>query len=126
MLRLWWFLFLPVAACGTGGEVVRAGGTDLVVEASDGAATSRVTLTCDPPGGSHPNPAAACSGLDDQSFVPLPTGSVCTQVFGGPQTATVRGTYRGKPVSLDLARSDGCLIAQWDRLGALLPAVASS
>lgn len=55
-------------------------------------------------------------------FAPL-SGDVCTEIFGGPQTASVRGTYRDKAVALDLSRSDGCRIAQWDRLGAVLPAM---
>ena len=126
MVKLCLLLLPLVAACGSGGEAVSAGGTDLVVDVTDGATTSRFTLTCDPPGGSHADPAAACASLDDQSFAPLPSGSICTQVYGGPQTATLRGTYRGQPVSLDLARSDGCLIAQWDRLGALLASAVPS
>lgn len=51
---------------------------------------------------------------------PLPSDVACAQVYGGPQAATVRGTVRGKPVDLALSRTDGCRIAQWDRLSALL------
>jgi hypothetical protein len=88
--------------------------TSLVVE-RDGR---RTTLTCDPPGGDHPQPEAACAVVD--ALQPLPSDAACTQVYGGPETATVRGTVRGRPVELSLSRTDGCRIAQWDRLAPLL------
>lgn len=112
-------LALALAACGdtdTDTDTVAARGTSLVVE-QDGR---RMTLTCDPPGGDHPRPEAACAALSEQALAPLPSDVACTQVYGGPETATVRGTYRGAPVDLALSRTDGCRIAQWDRLGPLL------
>jgi hypothetical protein len=33
----------------------------------------------------------------------------------------VTGRWGGAAVDLELSRADGCLIAQWDRLGPLLP-----
>lgn len=103
--------------------------TDLVVEVrlDPAAAPTRTTLTCDPPGGDHPDPAAACADLarEPDPFAPLPADAICTQIYGGPETATVTGTYAGRPVALELARTDGCRIAQWDRLGALLPPVGA-
>lgn len=102
-----------------------AAGTSLVVEvvSGPGAAPTRWTLRCEPAGGDHPDPEAACRDLATQPepFAPLPADAVCAQIYGGPQTATVRGTYRGEPVDVALSRTDGCRIAQWERLGALLP-----
>ena len=101
-----------------------AAATSLVVEVvtTPGAAPIRWTLTCDPPGGDHPAPEAACRVLAaaPAPFAPVPADALCTQQYGGPQTATVRGTYRGEPVDLALSRVDGCRISQWDALGALL------
>ena len=98
--------------------------TSLVIEvvAEQGAAPTRWTLTCDPAGGDHPDPEAACRALaaTAEPFAPVPADALCTQQYGGPQTATVRGTYRGEPVDLALSRVDGCRISQWDALGALL------
>lgn len=88
--------------------------TSLVVE-RDGR---RTTLTCDPPGGDHPQPEAACQVVDQ--LQPLPSDVVCAEVYGGPETATVRGTVRGRPVDLALSRTDACRTAQWDRLAPLL------
>ncbi len=99
-------------------DTVAPPATSLVVEQGG----QRVTLTCDPPGGDHPDPAAACRDLaaQDDPFAPVPADAFCTEQYGGPQTATVRGSYQGQPVDLSLSRVDGCRIAQWDRLGALL------
>ena len=119
---------LAVTGCATqapsGGLVAGPpdGGTRLVVEQTTDR-TQTWTLTCDPPGGDHPAPAAACGALAGvrDPFAPLPADVVCTEVYGGPQTARITGTYRGARVDLALSRTDGCRIAQWDRLGPLLP-----
>lgn len=124
---------LALAGCGGGGDdraVPSEPRTELVVDyrADAAVAASRLTLTCDPPGGEHPDPPAACADLarEPEPFAPIPGDSLCTEIYGGPQTATVSGTYRGQPVTLELSRTDGCRTAQWDRLGALLPPVAGS
>lgn len=75
------------------------------------------TLTCDPPGGDHPRAEAACRNLENagrNAFAPVPKGMMCTQQYGGPQTATIRGTWRGESVIADYKRTDGCEIARWD------------
>ena len=119
---------LLLAACAGQDSVsappASAPATSLVVEvrADQGADPVRWTLVCDPAGGDHPDPAAACRHLAaaTEPFAPIPADALCTQQYGGPQTATVRGTYRGEPVDLALSRTDGCRIAQWDALGPLL------
>ena len=122
-------VLLLLAACGGGSDRVSTSPsepeTSLQVEHTpdEGAATERWTLTCDPPGGDHPDPEAACRELaaEPEPFAPVAADAVCTEIYGGPQTARVRGTYRGSPVDVELSRVNGCFIAQWDRVGALLP-----
>jgi hypothetical protein len=123
----------PSPAVSADGSLDPAGGgirradNDLVIELDrgDGSPAERWTLTC--VGfveGDHPDAEAACAhllGLEDP-FAPIPADAVCTQIYGGPQTARVTGLWRGEPVDLALSRSDGCRIEQWDRLGPLLPA----
>jgi hypothetical protein len=46
--------------------------------------------------------------------------TACTQLYGGPQTATIEGTLRGEPVDLSFSRVNGCEIARWDAARALL------
>jgi hypothetical protein len=52
---------------------------------------------------------------------PAPDG-ICTQQYGGPETARIRGTIGGRAIDKRFSRSDGCAIADWDRASLLLPA----
>lgn len=94
------------------------------VDRGDGSPVERYTLTCGVPvEGDLPDAAAACThlqGLDDP-FAPLAADMVCTEQYGGPQTAHLTGRWQGEPVDLELSRTNGCRISQWDRLGPLLP-----
>ncbi|MGN6242063.1 MAG: SSI family serine proteinase inhibitor [Motilibacteraceae bacterium] len=128
---------LLLAACGGGSGTVGAGpspsaspssstpaGTRLIVTVHPGPGRppSTWTLTCDPPGGTHPAAAAACAALAAAApdpFAEVPAGTMCSQIYGGPQTATVTGTYRGTPVQARFSRTDGCQTARWDRLAPL-------
>ncbi len=112
---------------GTGSAGTASAPADrLVVEVDrgDGGPPERYTLTCgDVPGGDHPDPQAACAHLAarDDPFAPLAGDAVCTEQYGGPQTARVTGTWHGSDVDLALSRTDGCRISRWDSLGPLLP-----
>ena len=130
---------LLVVACGSSGggngsgsdDSLAGGGTtradnDLVVELDlgDGSPQQRWTLTCaDSVSGDHPQAEEACEHLKslDEPFAPLPDDQICTQVYGGPQTAHVTGVWGGDPVDLQLSRTDGCRISQWDGLVPLVP-----
>jgi len=98
--------------------------TSLIVTVTPqpGAAPVRWTLTDDPPGGNHPDPAAACAALAAarRPFDPVPRDAVCTQQWGGPQTATIEGTWRGRPVRARYSRTDGCEISRWNALAPVL------
>jgi hypothetical protein len=95
----------------------------VTLDPGDGSPVQEWTLSCrDTPEGSHPGAGAACehlSGMQDP-FAPLGADAVCTEQYGGPETARVIGRWDGEPVDLELSRSDGCRIAQWDALGPLL------
>ena len=73
--------------------------------------------------GTHPEAQAACDHLAGTTapFAPLPDDVMCTEQYGGPQTAHITGRWRAEAVDLQLSRIDGCRIAQWDALGPLLP-----
>ncbi len=100
--------------------------TDLTVTVSDGEAEQTFTVQCDPAGGTHPRPESACQFLQlaaewgEDPFAPPPADAVCAQVYGGPQTASVSGTWRGREVAAQFARTDSCLISRWDNAVALL------
>lgn len=50
-----------------------------------------------------------------------PKDRVCTLIYGGPQTARVRGTIGGTTIDRRFARANGCDIADWDAVVGLLP-----
>lgn len=109
---------------GSGGEPTarETAQTRLTVRVSAGpdAETTQWTLTCQPAGGDHPAPEAACAALEraDEPFTPVPPDQPCTQIYGGPQTATIEGVWRGERVRASYSRENGCEIHRWD---ALLP-----
>ena len=96
----------------------------VVLDETGKGATVSTTLTCDPPGGSHRDPAGACAAIvaagGVAAFAPVPASTMCTEIYGGPQVATVRGTVDGEAVSATFSRTNGCEIGRWDRLAVLL------
>ena len=127
---------LLLAACGGGGDGSSdaagspgAAERNLVVDydPGDGSPVQRFTLLCgDAAQGDHPEPAAACARVlrMNEPFAPLASDRICTEVFGGPQTARVTGTWQGEEVDVLLSREDGCAIDQWDALVPLVPEIA--
>ena len=97
--------------------------TDLRITVDTGSGQTRTyILRCDPPGGDHPDPQAACEALARMQapFAPLPKGLLCTEIYGGPQMAKVEGTYRGVPTLSEFRRTNGCEISRWDAYAAVL------
>jgi subtilisin inhibitor-like len=86
------------------------------------------TLTCDPPGGTHPDAAAACAALaeNEDALKPVPGHSLCTQQYGGPEEAEVTGTFGGQRVEAAFTKRNGCEIDRWERLDPLLSLDVSS
>jgi hypothetical protein len=113
------------ADSGAAGGISRAENHLVIdVDLGDGSQPQSWTLTCaGSADGSHPDAAAACAHLQglEEPFAPLPEDVMCTEQFGGPQTAHVTGVWGGEPVDLELSRTNGCRISQWDGLGPLLP-----
>ncbi|POX47820.1 hypothetical protein C3489_28820 [Streptomyces sp. Ru71] len=108
----------------------RPGGGDHLVVHVQGAGPrwdGTYEVSCHPDGGTHPDAAGACQALDrntrwgQETFTPVPEGSMCTMQYGGPATAHVTGTWAGRPVDARFDRSDGCEIGRWDRFVPLLP-----
>jgi hypothetical protein len=111
-----------LAACGSN-ETPAAGpsGTDLLVrvdqdgpKGSKPAQTARVRCP-----GAH---CAATKNLTVHSFAPTPKGVACSMIYGGPETATVKGTLRGQAVDARFSRTDGCETNRWRKVRHLLGA----
>jgi hypothetical protein len=100
-------------------------GGNLTITYDDGEGNvAEWTLTCNPPGGTHPDPEAACRALEEngeQALPPVSPTQRCTMIYGGPQTATVTGTWGGEEVDAEFSRTNGCEIHRWKSLAGLLP-----
>jgi hypothetical protein len=99
---------------------------DLQISVSIGgskAPTKMWTLRCPEGGGTLPDASEACRKLGqiDDPFAPIPKGTACTQIFGGPEIADVSGTFNGKPVDTQFSRGNGCELERWKRVGFLFP-----
>jgi hypothetical protein len=124
---------VTLAALAATGCMSRAGSdkaargptADLQIEISirgSEAPTKVWTLHC-PSGGTLPDAATACSKLAEvkDPFAPVPKGTACTQIYGGPEIAHVSGTFNGERVDTEFSRGDGCEIERWNRVGFLFP-----
>jgi hypothetical protein len=80
------------------------------------------SLTCDPDGGSHPDPAGACAALDrhPDALDPVPGDVACTEIYGGPDVAEIRGVVDGQTRTAAFNRHNGCEIARWEALAPVL------
>src|SRR3954451_1895339 len=70
-------VLLALTGCGKGSDAGSSAGTSLTISvvADHGAKPEVMTLTCDPTGGNHPQPAQACAVLakaSPQVFKPVP------------------------------------------------------
>jgi len=105
-----------------------AGDNQLTVtfKADEKAKPVVMTLSCHPTGGDHPRAEEACGRLDaveqdgtDPFAKPAPD-EICTYIYGGPQTATVVGTWKGESVDAKFSRANGCEIGRWNAIEPVL------
>jgi hypothetical protein len=107
-----------------GGDTGPTAALEVSVTPGGEAPTKVWTLRCPSGAGTLPDAARACEQLArvDDPFAPVPKNTACTQVYGGPEEADVRGVYRGRPVNAHFDRGNGCEIDRWDKVGFLFPA----
>lgn len=90
----------------------------------------RWTLRCGPTSGSLPSRRAACRRLTSMTagvFAPLPTGILCSQIYGGAEKAVVKGMVGDRRVWSSFRRRNGCEIARWNRFSPwLIPAAGTT
>ena len=91
---------------------------------STAAEVHRYTLACAPARGTVPRPARACTVLSRvgrAAFAPVPKMTACTEIYGGPAEARVRGLVAGRRVGARLRLTNGCEFARWNRVRAVVP-----
>ena len=69
----------------------------------------------------HRRPARLSRSNGAAALPPVPKDKACTQIYGGPETATISGTWNGQAVMSMFARNDGCQISRWKLMEGLLP-----
>ncbi len=91
---------------------------------AEAPAPSQLTVTVHPEGPEHPGERRVVDCATDAAcevpLAPTPPDVACTEIYGGPATATVKGTRDGEPVEAEFSRINGCEIARWDDAEALL------
>ena len=121
-------LALVAGGCGGGDDATddpaAAAAVDLTVtlrpKGPDGPARQR-HIRCEQVGPSAGT--AVCqglAGLTPAQLKPVPANVACTQIYGGPASASVRGTLLGKHVDAQFKLTKGCEIERWDRNRVLL------
>jgi hypothetical protein len=90
-------------------------------DGSGAAQPKTLRVRCDP--ASDSRECAALADMKASAFKPVPPTVACTELYGGPQVATVKGTLRGKHVDAKFSRTNGCEIARWNTASKLLEAV---
>lgn len=83
-----------------------------------GEPAETTTVRCSSSGESPQCEKVAALRLAD--LAPASGVTACTELYGGPQTATITGSLRGERVDLSFSRVNGCEIARWDAARPLL------
>ncbi len=109
----------------------RSGAIELTVVYDDGAGTKTSgALTCrgndERAEGALAGRASAAElcaharGIAELLTTQPDKGRMCTQIYGGPETAHVTGTIDGRKVDRRFTRTNGCEIADFTRVAGLL------
>lgn len=120
-----------LAACGDdedGGDggSDQGGATELeiAVDPDGEGKLEPLTATVECEGGETDDPVcAAVEELPDDPGAPTPPDVACTELYGGPDVLTVKGTLRGAPIDAEMTRGNGCEIERFERFTPLLAAL---
>jgi hypothetical protein len=116
------FLLVPLACGDEEPEPAAAPATALTITVwprgrGTGEPTTR-TVECDADA-SGPACARLAKG-GAAAFAPVADDAVCTEIYGGPAEAEVSGRVDGTPVAATLSRANGCEIARWEAVRAVV------
>ena len=121
---------LLLAGCGgDGGGEDAAGDAAIDVKVTlwpNGEAGDSITWTllCQPTGGDHPDPEAACAALTAVAdpFGPAVPPKRCGEIPGGEEgIAVIEGDYRGRTVRSRFSHENACVSGRWDRIAPVFP-----
>jgi hypothetical protein len=107
----------------SGGSEDSAKLTVVIHADGSGSPERRIQVACDPIGPDASDPACRrLGGLTKADLAPVPDGTACAEIYGGPAVASVTGTLRGESVRTRFNLVDACQIERWRRNRALLGA----
>lgn len=122
---------ITLLLAGCGGSDDRESSTDAAVDLTltlwpNGEAGDSITWTlqCEPPGGDHPDPEAACAALTAVAdpFGPVAPPDRCEEIPGSDEdVAVIDGDYRGRQVHSRFTRANACVSGRWDRIAPVFP-----
>jgi hypothetical protein len=111
------------AGCGEDDEQAAAPPlADLSITVNDGSKTKTAQVRCDSAADS--SACRAADSLKADAFAPTPGDRACTEIYGGPERATVKGTLHGEAIDARFSRNNGCEIERWKKVSELLAAAA--
>jgi hypothetical protein len=100
----------------------------VIIHPAAGALAYSRTVSCEPDGGTVPDPARACAQLlaDPGLLEPAPTGHVmmCPMILAGSASANIYGTYLGRQVDETIV-DGGCDLQRWAELVQIFPPAGS-
>jgi hypothetical protein len=122
-------IVLVPAGCGNGGDGETSADAAIDLQVTlwpNGEAGDSVTWTlqCEPAGGDHPDPEAACAALTAVAdpFGAVPPPKRCGEIPGGDEgVAEVDGDYRGREVRSRFTHENACVSGRWDRIAPVFP-----
>ncbi len=110
-----------LAACGRGETEPQrpsAPTVDLVISVTSPQGRRETALECDESARSPRCDAAR--RLAPFLGAQPPEDRICTQIYGGPETARIRGTIGNRLIDRRFSKVNGCAIADWRRAEPLL------
>lgn len=115
---------IAVAGCGSatapgsgGAAAAPKVSLKVTVTGGPGTAPAHWTLRCDPAGGTHPDPAAACKGLLEikKPFAPKPARMICPMIMISSKQVILTGTWFGQKVHR-IVIDGGCDVSLFSQL----------
>lgn len=77
-------------------------------------------LICPPDSPGQEDACAALDGIEPDAADPVPPGTACAQVYGGPDVVRIEGTLHGSDIDARLSRENSCEIDRFERFQPLL------
>ena len=118
---------VALAACGGGSaNGVDGPATKVDLTYSAGGATKTQSLDCIGSATEQGPSCALLKKLPASAFEPAPKDAVCTMIYGGPETATIKGQIDGRTVDATFSRANGCEIDRFKKVEPLFAEMAGN